>query len=161
MIYLQSTAIVYEDGLKYRLVAPVFYMLQEKYEFTGEFKHPQSYYQLLKDDTGRWWIIAHVGCCWDGPTKYWDYEWMMHPSLIHDILHWLIGWGVLSEEHNDTIDRELELLILNSKAKIPWWQGGNMSKPLRARMVRRATGLANEKYRADKSNDFKVKKVGI
>lgn len=160
-LYTESTVLVYEDGLKYRLASPFVYKLYYDYEPEKEFKHPQGYYELKKDEHGEWWIFAHYGCCWDGPSGYWDFKFMQFPSLIHDILHWLIGWGAIDEKYNDTIDDELEHAIRVAKTRIPIWLGGKLLKNVRARIVRRATNFVDEKYQPFKKTDRKRHEVRI
>lgn len=99
-------------------------------------------------------IGAHVGCGWDGATKFPDYDWIMEGSLGHDILHWLIADGIVPEDQNDLIDAELEQIIL-ARAPIPRIGGMWMLK-YHARKVRRATGLVDEK----RHQRIKIKSIG-
>ncbi len=159
MEFTESSELVYQSGMKYRNVKPFYYKLHFHYGAEYEYLHPESYYALKKDSHGSWWIVVYAGCCWDGATKYPDYKWMKYPSLIHDVLHWLIKRGAIEERCNDLIDRELQHMILNTRVKIPWWQGGEITKRLRAALIRRATGLANEK--AAQGTDTPVHRIVI
>lgn len=122
------------------------YRLQFDYGLTESYYHPDGWYAIVKDSEGHWYIIAYIGCAWDGATKYPDFLWMMVPSLVHDILHWLIKRGIIAEIYNDVIDMELELAVINGKEPIPWHQGGNSKtvRKIRARIIRRATNTADE-----------------
>ena len=141
----KSTKFVYQDGLKYRNKELLMYPLFYDYGLQKDFIHPDGYYAVIKDHDGCWWLLIFPECCWDGATFYWDYQWMMLASLVHDILHWLIKRGIIDEKYNFLIDKELQHLVLTSNIKIPWYQGGEMSKPFRAWIIKTGTALANEK----------------
>jgi hypothetical protein len=87
-----------------------------------------------------------------------DHDFMMAPSLVHDILHWLIARGVISPELNDTIDRELEWAINYFKVSPPKWQGGNLLKRWRAKWIRRATHTCHE---MPGNPTFKLKRLRV
>lgn len=76
-----------------------------------------------------------------------DHDFMMAPSLIHDILHWLIRRNIIDEDKNDIIDYELERAINYYNVSPPAWQGGNLFglKKWRAKWIRRATHTCDEK----------------
>lgn len=101
-------------------------------------------YYSLRRVNGWWEIHVHAGCCWDGASMYFDYEWIMYPSLIHDILHWLIAKGCIKESSNDLIDKELGDCIRYSEQPIKWFHGGEASRPFRARLVELGTNLVDE-----------------
>ena len=153
-----STEIVVQDGMKHRLGEDFYYKIHFSYGTEYEYHHPTGYYSMVQHKH-EWWIRARKGCCWDGATKYPDYQWMLYPSLIHDILHWMIKRGVIEERYNFLIDRELEYMVRTSKTPIPWWQGGNKTRPIRAYIIRRATNTSDEK-RSD-AKDFKEIRIPI
>ncbi len=103
-----SFAMLYTGGWKYQLTEDITWRLQTK--FKGIREYEGKYYRLFRRD-GHWYITAYAGCCWDGPTLFPDFEWIMFASLIHDILHWIIAKGCISERSNDAIDAELAGII--------------------------------------------------
>lgn len=94
--------------------------LTQDYEITQEFHG--RYYSLV-NRLGDWWIIAHVDCMWDFATWFPDFKWIIEASLGHDIAHWLIKRGIISERNNDTIDKEMaEIARVRGKAnKFQCW----------------------------------------
>tara|TARA_R110000772_G_scaffold217958_1_gene328554 strand:- start:548 stop:958 length:411 start_codon:yes stop_codon:yes gene_type:complete len=123
----------YTKGWKYQLCDPVEIQLKTDIEITKYFGN--GYYQAYSG--GKIRILA--GCCWDGPTWFPDFKWMMKPSLIHDVLHWLIAQGVIPESDNDKIDAELALWIKEGKGK------DSKLFNFRAWYVRKATNMVNQK----------------
>jgi hypothetical protein len=119
-------------GWKYRVVDSVCWKLLGDFNPSGPYR--TEYWQLF-EWKGDWYVMAKGGCCWDGPTWFPDVEWMMFPSLIHDILHWVIAAGVIPEDSNDKIDAEL--------AGIVRLQGGRMSG-LRAWYIEKATNTVDQ-----------------
>ncbi len=158
MLMAPSCELAYVDGLKYRNSQTFIYRLKYDYGIQGEWAHPDGWYRIVASN-GSWWIIVSPGCCWDGATMYFDWIWMMYPSLIHDILHWLIKRGVISVLHNNLIDQELEHMVRTTTVRIPWWQGGEHSKPARARIIRRATNVARQKREA--GPDHAIKRIKV
>lgn len=138
------------------------YELQYEYGITEEFHHPLGYYSVMKNSRGKWCVIAYIGCTWDGATKYPDFLWMMFPSLVHDILHWLIKRGVIHVRYNDVIDLELEQMIIHGGQPIPWYQGGNSNtvRRIRAKLILRATNTADEKLDLETS-DIEIRSVKV
>jgi hypothetical protein len=146
-----SSELVYQDGMKYRLAEDFVYELELDYGLTEDFHHPLRYYSVVKKGNS-WFIIVRKGCCWDGATMYFDWKWMMYPSLVHDVLHWLIKRGVIDEIYNDRIDEELRLMVLGTRTRVPF-------RKIRARAIQKATHLANEKRK--KGTDFPIKRIQI
>jgi hypothetical protein len=157
------------DELKYRRVKwqvteeAVAFMCKYDYGLPNGFSwlHPHGYYGVSVAD-GTTYLVAFVGCAWDGATKYPDFLWMMAPSLKHDILHWLIKRGIIEEHYNDVIDLELYYAILEGKEPIPLRQGGNSKfvRKLRAHLILRATNTADE-VTDTSTADIEVRKVKI
>lgn len=152
-------------GARWQVVGkPVAFRLRYEYGFKEDWHHPDGWYSvmLLKDAWGDedWHVVAWRGCAWDGATKYPDFKWMIGPSLLHDILHWLIKRGIIAEHYNDVIDLELKEAIIHGKEPIPWYQGGNSMavRKLRAHLVLRGTNLADEK-KVIGATDMKHKEV--
>lgn len=112
---------------------------------TEDWHSPSGYYGVCIDKQGNAWLWTKPGFRWDGASLYPDYDFMKNPSRIHDCLHWMIKWGVLSELQNDLIDKELGDCVRYGKTPIDWYLGGELSRPLRAKMVERATHVVNEK----------------
>ena len=142
--FIASTEIVYGDKL-YTLTEHLWYKFHNDLGFTRPFKQKDGWYELLQDDNGDWWLHLFPAFQWNGANLYPDYKFMMMPSAIHDTDHWLIMHGIIPEENNNLIDKELEDSILFSKTKIPFKDGGWIPKKARARIIRRATNTANEK----------------
>lgn len=144
-----STELHYRRA-KWQVTEFFVYPLRYTYGLKEDWTHPNGWYGVTRQH-GQWFLWAAVGCAWDGATKYPDYSWMMAPSLVHDILHWLIKRGVISTIYNDVIDLELKVAILNGKEPIPWWQGGNskLTRKVRAYIILRGTNIANEKLDPD------------
>jgi hypothetical protein len=160
VILHQSNTVSYRR-VKWQITSTFIYKLRYSYGLTEDFHHPKGWYSVVKGEDGAWYLIAHVGCAWDGATLYFDYLWMMVPSLVHDILHWLIKRGVIHEIYNDVIDLELEQAIIHGKEPIPWRQGGNSKivRRLRAKIILRGTNLADEKTLTGDFNDIKIERV--
>lgn len=121
----------YTKGWKYQLCDGIEIKLKTPITIKQYFGN--RYYQAFPDGTLR--ILA--GCCWDGPTWFPDFKWMMKPSLIHDVLHWLIANGTIPEEDNDLIDKELALWIKQGK-------GQSWLYSFRAWYVKKATSLVDQ-----------------
>lgn len=87
---------------------------QWEWKLVGDFKPLYEYdgkwYALQKRDDG-WYIVAKIGCAWDGATFFPDFKWIMQASLGHDILLWLIAKGVIAESKNDLVDDEIKHII--------------------------------------------------
>lgn len=103
-----SFELLYTSGWKYQLVENITWRLRVK--FKNITPYSGRYYRLFYFD-GHWHITAYLSCCWDGPTNFPDFKWMMFASLIHDILHWLIAKGHISTRSNDAIDAELAGIV--------------------------------------------------
>jgi hypothetical protein len=146
--------------VKWQVTVTFVHKLRYSYGLTEDYSHPDGWYSVIKGDDGEWYLIAHIGCAWDGATLYPDYAWMIIPSLIHDILHWLIKRGVIHEIYNDVIDMELQLAIIHGKEPIPWRQGGNskLVRRIRAKIILLGTHTADEKKLIGKS-DVQIRKV--
>ena len=143
--YKQREPLYYTDGWKYlthRRLEHCFY--NQNLPFIAPYEC--EWYAIVKRD-GLWWLIVFPGTGWDGASMYFDYSWIMYPSLVHDILHWLIAKGVLDESANDLIDKELGDCIRYSDEPIKWRHGGNISRPLRAALVVAGTSLVDEETR--------------
>ena len=123
----------YTAGWKYQVVSDVTWRIRVPMRFV---KPTQNRYYRLWNDGVSWYITAYAGCCWDGPTWFPDFEWMKLPSLIHDILHWLIAEGCIDERSNDAIDAELAGIIKLQR---------QLLSGFRAWYVERATNKVNEK----------------
>lgn len=122
----------YTKGWKYQLCDDIEIQLKTPITITKYFGN--RYYQAYP--AGKIRILG--GCCWDGPTWFPDFEWMMKPSLIHDVLHWLIANGTIPEEQNDLIDEELGLWIQENKGMPRLFK-------FRGWYVKTATHLCNQK----------------
>jgi hypothetical protein len=130
---------VLEYSIKeYRVLKPIQFKLHNDYQIkesiTIEDFIEGKYYRVEPD--GR--VFIHAGCTWDGPTSFPDFKWIMLPSLVHDILHDLIGRGIISVDANDLIDSELEYWI--SKGK-----GWNPLYKFRGWYVEKATNTVNQR----------------
>lgn len=99
-------------------------------EFHGD------WYSLIQKDDG-WYVIAHIGCCWDFATGWFDWDWLKEASLGHDILHWLIKRGVISERYNRAIDNELMYIAQD--------RGTAFGLKPRSWMIKTATNLVDQK----------------
>ncbi len=90
-----------------------------EWKLVGDFEPVSEYdgkwYALQKRDDG-WYIVAKIGCAWDGATFFPDFKWIMQGSLGHDVLLWLIAKGIISESKNDLADKEIFHIIM-SRAK--------------------------------------------
>ena len=151
---IPSQKLSYQQGMKYRVTddhGPIVHRLRYDYGLQESWVHPEGYYGVVEDDTGQWFLVFFPGCCWNGATLYFDWRFMQYPSLVHDGLHWLIARGIIDEKYNDIIDMELGYLVRISNQKIKWWQGGELTRVIRAKMVEHATHLVNEKRQADYS----------
>lgn len=122
----------YTKGWKYQLEKDFRVKLHNNFEISEAYSC--DYYSITPDG----WLTAYKGCCWDGPTWFPDFRWMMKPSLIHDCLHWLIAKGVIGEWANDLIDSELAYWIEKQK-------GNSLLYKIRARYVKRATMKVDQK----------------
>jgi|GEM_PF-5394460 len=140
------TTRLHSRRVKHQVTVEFVYKLEYEYGLVEDFHHPLGYYSVVWWK-GSWYVIAHIGCAWDGATLYPDYAWMMVPSLVHDILLWLTGRGIIREIYNDVIDLELYLAIINGKEPIPWRQGGNSKivRKIRASIVLRGVNTADTK----------------
>lgn len=125
----------YTAGWKYQVHQSFKIKLRYNFRIKEDFK--SRYYSVTKEGE----LTVHPGCCWDGPTWFPDVKWMMRPSLIHDILHWLIAKGVIHERYNDLIDKELGYWILQDDRASKW----HTIFKLRAGYVRWATGFVDQK----------------
>lgn len=104
-----TQSIFYTKGWKYQLDEDITFKLH--YDYSVKEPYSCQYYSIDTDNN----LTIYRGCCWDGPTWFPDFKWMMRPSLIHDVLHWLIAKGVIHEVYNDLIDMELEHWIKKNK----------------------------------------------
>jgi len=120
-----------ETKVKYRVERAFYYQLQTPLVIKENFNN--EFYGV---DTSRL-LWAHPGCQWDGATKFVDFKWIMTPSLVHDVLHWLIALGIIPENQNDLIDHELALAIEGN--------GNRFMKRFRAKYVETFTNLVDEK----------------
>lgn len=127
----------YTKGWKYQTDQTIGFKLHNKFTIKpGGYKN--QYYSISEDGV----LVAYRGCCWDGATWFPDFEWMMIPSLIHDILHWLIAKGVIPESENDLIDKELVSWVAPNS---------NRLKVLAARrLIKRATNLVDQRVGQEK-----------
>lgn len=159
---IPSIKLIYRKA-KWQVVSNHFYYrLAYDYGIKEDYHHPEGWYSVIRQD-GAWYVVAYVGCAWDGATKYPDYLWMMAPSLVHDILHWLIKRGVIAEHYNDVIDLELHHAIVHGKEPIPLLQGGNSEivRKIRAWIILRGTNTADEKTISASSNDLPIRSVKV
>ena len=134
---------------KWQVVGHHFiYKLRFDYRLKEDYYHPDGWYGVFRGMDRCWYVIAYIGCAWDGATKYPDFLWMMVPSLVHDILHWLIKRGIIGERFNDLIDMELEYAVVHGKQPIPLRQGGNskFTRTVRARIIRIGANTADEVF---------------
>lgn len=107
-------------GFKYQLRRRVEWRIRTKgLKILQDYEHPRGYYGCRTDGT----IWGNPGCGYDGPTKFPDVDWMMLPSLVHDILHWLIALGIVSQLANNLIDNELGLIVRIQHFSAPTWFG--------------------------------------
>ena len=133
---------------KYYVEEPYEHTLQQKYTIYKEFDN--GFHYLHKKENGEWVVGAHQGCRYDGVTKWRDREIFLKGALVHDILHWLIDDGYISPYDNNKIDAELEIVILSSNLDYPWWRGGRPVLRLRARAIRCATNMVDQKVHENK-----------
>ena len=129
----------YTKGWKYQVDEDFEFQLHHNFGIKQTYDN--GYYRV--DPSGL--VKVYRGCCWDGATFFLDTKWMMKPSLIHDILHWLIAAGVIGEWANDLIDMELDHWIRKNK-------GWSWLYRFRGGYIRLATNQVNQKK-------GKVKKV--
>lgn len=159
MDYKSSKVLTYRKA-KWQVAGKDFYhKLVFDYGLEEGFEHPSGYYSLKEDSSGNWWLIAHVGCAWDGVTGYFDKKWMMGPSLVHDILHWLTRRGIIEEKFNGLIDREFERAIIDGKEPISFFGGGNSkwNRKRRAKYAYNSVRFIDEK-RSEKP-DIRLRKI--
>lgn len=121
---------------KYKVHEGFAYKLQCQYTIAREYETP--YFALTADG----WLLISSLYCWDGATKFPDFDWIKTPSAIHDALHQLIVDGIIPESENDLIDQELALAIEGNHATR--WTKQVLLK-LRGWYVRKATNTVNEK----------------
>lgn len=140
----ESTRIVVNCGFKYMLAEPFFYRFREDLGFLGE--HTAEFWEVFQVGD-EWWCVGYTGCGYDGPSGplVFDWDYLMPGSFVHDVGHWCLGLGVLPESSNDALDRELAGIVRRGQAKIPWFLGGEPSRPARAWVVERGTNLVNGK----------------
>jgi hypothetical protein len=127
----------YTSGWKYQVAKSFSVQLHNGFRIKKDFNC--RYYSVTK--TGL--LTAHAGCCWDGPTWFPDFKWMYIPSLIHDILHWLIAKGIIGMWANDLIDVELDYWIQQNK-------GWNRLYRFRGGYIRWATNRVDQKLGQEK-----------
>ena len=128
----------YTAGWKYQVVSDLTWKILTPMKFV---KPTHNRYYRLWNDGVDWYITIYCGCCWDGPTWFPDFEWMMFASLIHDVLHWLIAQGCIDETDNDAIDAELACIIRVQKCRFVG---------LRSWYVERATNRVNQRAGEEK-----------
>lgn len=135
MTILKQTSVTLQwtSGWKYQVVEEITWEL--RCNFKPLMEHHTNYYELWHHD-GRWFITIYAGCCWDGPTWFPDFVWMMLASLIHDVLHWLIAAGAISTNSNDLIDAELAGIVRMQKERL---------SGLRAWYIEKATNRVDQK----------------
>jgi hypothetical protein len=90
-------------------------------------------------------VTAKRWCAWDGATSFPDFKWILEGSLWHDILHWLIAKGVIPEEENDLIDKELAHIIKELGGPSARGKIKEILLSFRARYVQLGTNTADEK----------------
>ena len=157
-----STEIVY--GPKVHVLSQeLWHRFHNNLGITEPFKQKDGWYEVLQDDSERWWLHLARGFRWNGADWFPDYEFMIYPSAVHDVGLWLIDHGIIPESYNNMVDKELEDCIINSVTPMPWWKGGS-SKRLRkfeARKIRRATNLARTKRGERSSLEYQITRLPI
>lgn len=139
---VESTKITVACGYKYILQEQFFYRIREPLPFRKEyFGNFWAIYTHRND----WWCTGYTGCGYDGPSGplVFDWDYLMPGSFVHDVGHWCIRLGILPESANDMIDKELAGMVRRGKAKIPWFIGGERTRPSRAFIVEKGTNLVN------------------
>ena len=159
---IQSTEIVY--GPKVHVLAQeLWHRFHNNLGITQPFQQKDGWYEVLRDDSDRWWLHLARGFQWNGADWFPDYEFMIYPSAVHDVGLWLIDHGIIPEAYNNMVDKELEDCIINSSTPMPWWKGGS-NKTLRkieARKIRRATNLAKTKRGEHGALEYQVTRLSI
>jgi hypothetical protein len=131
----------FNQGIKYQLTERTEWSLIEPIKIN--YSYATRWYGIDKDTRLVW---AEMGCGWDGATMFPDFNWILEPSLRHDVLLWLIAAGAIPESENHLIDRELRHYIRliggpESRGRIK-----DLTLKVRSRYVNRATNLANTKF---------------
>lgn len=132
----------FKKGYKYQLTAGWHWGLKHKFTIKSDYRNRYYWVSAKRNEIG-----AYIGCAWDGATWFPDTDWIMEGSLGHDILCWLIEKGIIPEEENDLIDKELEVII-QERAPVPKWlqnRWGLYLLQFRAWYVRKGTHLANSR----------------
>lgn len=135
----------YTKGWKYQVVDTIRFELKNDFIIIPEDGFSNMYYSITPERSeGRPVILTvYKGCCWDGPTWFPDFKWMMRPSLIHDVLHWLIAKEVIPFHQNDLIDKELADWIEEEN-------GWPLLMKGRGLYTKRATNLIDQKIGVEK-----------
>lgn len=156
----QSDFLSYKPA-KWQVTEILVFKLVYHYGITEDWDHPRGWYSIVERDDGCY-LIVYGGCAWDGATLYPDYAWMIVPSLVHDVLLYLVARGVIDERYNDVIDSELYWAIIDGKEPIPLLQGGNSKfvRKLRAKIVLRGVNTADTKNQS-KTEDIKHRRVVV
>lgn len=139
--------ISFKRGYKYQLAAPWRWKLVGDFEIVSDYRN--RYYWISKE---RREIGAYTGCAWDGATWFPDFNWIIEGSLGHDLLHWMIAKGIIPENQNDLIDRELQEII-QARAPLPKLLPKSVAVRLlkaRAWYVRKGTNLVDQKLGDEK-----------
>ena len=122
--------------VKGQLAVQAEWLLRGK--FTGLKAYKGRYYALIRKPDKKLFIRAYIGCAWNFANKFPDFKWVLEPSLWHDIMHWLIAKGCISEDQNDLIDAEMAHVI---RANAKWdWLG-----KARAWYIEKATNTVDQK----------------
>lgn len=121
------------------------------------FKQRDGWYYVFQDGAGHWWLYLRKGFRHNGADWFPDYDFMLFPSAIHDVCLWLIDWGIIPEENNDLVDRELYDCIIHTDVPMPWFKGGSnkWARRWEARRIKLATHLARTSAGEQGSLEFK------
>jgi hypothetical protein len=132
--------IIFQKNIKYLVAKDVSRVIGSGITILRDFDC--EYYSIVKKTRV---MTIKRGCVTDGATNFPDTDWILEGSFWHDVLHWLIAQGVIPENENDLIDKELAHIIRLEGGKKG---GGWLSKKLlkaRSKYVELATHLSDEK----------------
>lgn len=138
------------SGWKYQVERTVKWQLLNN--FTILRAHETRYYKVSMSGL----LTIKASCCYNGADCFPDTEWMRLPSLIHDVLLWLIAAGAIPESENDLVDRELADLV---KFQEPKTFREKYLRRIRAIYIFRATNLAQT--RIGEIREIKHRKIKI
>ncbi len=127
------------------------------------FEQKDGWYRAFQDENGEWWLFLREGFQHNGADCFPDFPFMIFPSAVHDVALWLIDHGIIPEESNNLVDKELEDCILNSEEPMPWFMGGSnkYARKYQARKIRRATNLAKTEQGENSTLDHQIRKAKI